>query len=76
MPMPSDSVYVGHEDGDRSGPSTGRPSRARLTASALMIDYVLKAWSDPSVGVLALTGAGDKAFSSGGDQEQRHETGD
>jgi naphthoate synthase len=35
-----------------------------------------RAWSDPAVGVIALTGAGDKAFCSGGDQKQRLETGD
>ncbi|HKF78672.1 MAG TPA: enoyl-CoA hydratase-related protein, partial [Candidatus Dormibacteraeota bacterium] len=34
------------------------------------------AWSDRSVGVVALTGAGDRAFCSGGDQKQRQETGD
>lgn len=34
------------------------------------------AWSDPAVGVIALTGAGDKAFCAGGDQKQRQETGD
>jgi len=34
------------------------------------------AWADKSVGVIALTGAGDKAFCSGGDQKQRLETGD
>ncbi len=34
------------------------------------------AWADRSVGVVALTGAGDKAFSAGGDQKQREETGD
>jgi 2-ketocyclohexanecarboxyl-CoA hydrolase len=35
-----------------------------------------RAWADPSVGVVSLTGAGDKAFCSGGDQKQRAETGD
>jgi naphthoate synthase len=35
-----------------------------------------KAWADRSVGVVALTGAGDKAFCAGGDQKQRMETGD
>lgn len=35
-----------------------------------------KAWSDDSVGVVALTGAGDKAFCAGGDTKQRAETGD
>ncbi len=34
------------------------------------------AWADPAVGVVALTGAGDKAFCAGGDQKQRLETGD
>ena len=34
------------------------------------------AWVDRSVGVVALTGAGEKAFCAGGDQKQRQETGD
>jgi 1,4-dihydroxy-2-naphthoyl-CoA synthase len=34
------------------------------------------AWADRQVGVLCLTGAGDRAFCSGGDQKQRQETGD
>jgi naphthoate synthase len=34
------------------------------------------AWADPTVGVVALTGAGEKAFCAGGDQKQRNETGD
>jgi len=34
------------------------------------------AWASPEVGVVALTGAGDKAFCAGGDQKQRAETGD
>jgi len=34
------------------------------------------AWADRKVGVIALTGAGDKAFCAGGDQKQRQETGD
>ncbi len=34
------------------------------------------AWADRSVGVVALTGAGEKAFCAGGDQKQRRETGD
>ena len=32
--------------------------------------------SDSNVGVVAITGAGDKAFCTGGDQKQRQETGD
>ena len=34
------------------------------------------AWADRAVGVIVLTGAGDKAFCAGGDQKQRQETGD
>lgn len=35
-----------------------------------------KAWGSSDVGVIALTGAGGKAFCTGGDQKQRMETGD
>jgi naphthoate synthase len=35
-----------------------------------------RAWADTEVGVIVLTGAGDKAFCTGGDQKQRAETGD
>ncbi len=39
--------------------------------------FCLKAaWADRSVGVITLTGAGDRAFCTGGDQKQRQETGD
>ncbi len=41
-----------------------------------LISAFKAAWSDPTVGVVALTGAGDKAFCTGGDQKQRAETGD
>ena len=34
------------------------------------------AWADPGVGVVVLTGAGDKAFCAGGDQKERAATGD
>ncbi len=44
------------------------------------IDELLRcfkaAWADKTVGVVAFTGAGDKAFCAGGDQKQRQETGD
>lgn len=33
------------------------------------------AWADPEVGVVALTGAGEKAFCAGGDQKERALTG-
>src|SRR6185503_12177697 len=35
-----------------------------------------RAWAGGDVGVVCLTGAGDRAFSTGGDQKQRMETGD
>jgi 2-ketocyclohexanecarboxyl-CoA hydrolase len=35
-----------------------------------------RAWASPDVGVAALTGAGDRAFCTGGDQKQRAESGD
>ncbi|HEX3317606.1 MAG TPA: enoyl-CoA hydratase-related protein [Solirubrobacteraceae bacterium] len=35
-----------------------------------------RAWADHGVGVVCLTGAGDRAFCTGGDQKQRAETGD
>jgi len=41
-----------------------------------LIDCMKAAWADRSVGVVILTGAGDKAFCTGGDQKQRAETGD
>src|SRR3954467_3921123 len=34
------------------------------------------AWANRAVGVVCLTGAGDRAFCTGGDQKQRAETGD
>jgi 2-ketocyclohexanecarboxyl-CoA hydrolase len=34
------------------------------------------AWADPTVGVVALTGAGEKAFCAGGDLKQQEATGD
>lgn len=44
------------------------------------VDELIKcfkaAWADDSVGVVILTGAGDKAFCTGGDQKQRAQTGD
>jgi 2-ketocyclohexanecarboxyl-CoA hydrolase len=35
-----------------------------------------RAWADADVGVVALTGAGEKAFCTGGDQKQRAKSGD
>ena len=41
-----------------------------------LIHCFKRAWADTDVGVVCLTGAGDRAFSTGGDQKQRAETGD
>jgi dihydroxynaphthoic acid synthetase len=41
-----------------------------------LIGCFKRAWADPEVGVVALTGAGEKAFCTGGDQKQRAESGD
>jgi 2-ketocyclohexanecarboxyl-CoA hydrolase len=41
-----------------------------------LIGCFKRAWADPQVGVVALTGAGEKAFCTGGDQKQRAESGD
>ena len=35
-----------------------------------------RAWADGDVGVVSITGVGDRAFCTGGDQKQRAETGD
>jgi 2-ketocyclohexanecarboxyl-CoA hydrolase len=41
-----------------------------------LIGCLKRAWASPDVGVIALTGAGERAFCTGGDQKQRAETGD
>ena len=41
-----------------------------------LIECFTRAWADSEVGVVALTGAGGRAFCTGGDQKQRMETGD
>src|SRR5881392_276775 len=56
-----------------------RPARLNsFTAHTVdeLIDCFKRAWASPDVGVVCLTGAGDRAFSTGGDQKQRAETGD
>jgi 2-ketocyclohexanecarboxyl-CoA hydrolase len=56
-----------------------RPDRLNaFTARTIdeLIHCFKRAWGDKSVGVVALTGAGDKAFCVGGDQKQRQESGD
>jgi 2-ketocyclohexanecarboxyl-CoA hydrolase len=41
-----------------------------------LIHCFKRAWASPDVGVVCLTGAGHRAFCTGGDQKQRAETGD
>ena len=41
-----------------------------------LITCFKRAWADAAVGVVALTGAGEKAFCTGGDQKQRAQSGD
>lgn len=56
-----------------------RPERYNAFRARTVDELVLsfkKAWVSDEVGVVALTGAGEKAFCSGGDQKQRAETGD
>ena len=56
-----------------------RPERLNsFTAHTVdeLIECFKRAWADGDVGVVALTGAGERAFCTGGDQKQRAETGD
>jgi 2-ketocyclohexanecarboxyl-CoA hydrolase len=55
-----------------------RPERMNAFR-ALTVDELIRclkrAWASAEVGVVCLTGAGDRAFCTGGDQKQRAETG-
>src|SRR5207302_1779705 len=56
-----------------------RPQRLNsFTAHTVdeLIACFKQAWADAQVGVVALTGAGEKAFCTGGDQKQRAHSGD
>ncbi len=56
-----------------------RPDRLNaFTAHTVeeLIRCLKAAWADRTVGVVILTGTGDRAFCVGGDQKQREETGD
>jgi 2-ketocyclohexanecarboxyl-CoA hydrolase len=56
-----------------------RPDRLN-SFRAKTVDELIRclkhAWASGEVGVVCLTGAGDRAFCTGGDQKQRQETGD
>jgi naphthoate synthase len=56
-----------------------RPKRLNSFRSKTVDELIAafkRAWVSSDVGVIALTGAGDRAFCTGGDQKQREETGD
>jgi 2-ketocyclohexanecarboxyl-CoA hydrolase len=56
-----------------------RPERYNSFRARTVDELVLSfktAWASDEVGAIALTGAGEKAFCTGGDQKQRMETGD
>lgn len=56
-----------------------RPERYNSFRARTVDELVLafkRAWVSEDVGVICLTGAGEKAFCTGGDQKQRAETGD
>ncbi|KQY50866.1 MULTISPECIES: enoyl-CoA hydratase-related protein [unclassified Nocardioides] len=56
-----------------------RPERYNAFRAQTVDELVLafkRAWGSNEVGTVCLTGAGEKAFCSGGDQKQRAETGD
>lgn len=56
-----------------------RPKRLNSFRSRTIDELIAafkNAWASSAVGVVCLTGAGEKAFSTGGDQKQRAETGD
>jgi len=55
---------------------TERMNAFRARTVDELIHCLKRAWADPEVGVACLTGAGDRAFCTGGDQKQRAETGD
>jgi len=56
-----------------------RPERMNsLRAQTIeeLLHALKRAWADQTVGVIALTGTGERAFCTGGDQKQKQETGD
>src|ERR1700722_3386512 len=55
---------------------TDRDNAFRARTLDELIRAFKTAWASSEVGVICLTGAGGKAFCTGGDQKQRAETGD
>jgi naphthoate synthase len=78
--MSQESAEVLYEDRDGVAWITiNRPERYNAF-NAPTVDQLIaafkRAWADKDIGCVCLTGAGDKAFCTGGDQKQRLETGD
>ena len=78
--QPTDLTDVAYEiDSGLATITINRPDRFN-SFRARTVDELIKcfkhAWASGDVGVVCLTGAGEKAFSTGGDQKQRAETGD
>src|SRR5881397_204452 len=71
--MPYDDILYDARDGV-AWITINRPE-VRNAFRAKTVDELVAAfragWGDPEVGVVVLTGAGDKAFSAGGDQRER-----
>lgn len=77
MPELTDVTYV--VENGLATITINRPERYN-SFRARTLDELVKcfkrAWASSDVGVVCLTGAGEKAFCTGGDQKQRMETGD
>src|SRR3989442_13278012 len=75
--MPYEDILYDARDGV-AWITINRPE-VRNAFRAKTVDELIKAfraaWGDPEVGVAVLTGAGDKAFSAGGDQRERTQGG-
>src|SRR6266516_2406255 len=71
--MPYDDILYDARDGVAwitiNRPEVRNAFRAKTVDE--LITAFRAAWGDPEVGVVVLTGAGDKAFSAGGDQRGR-----
>ncbi len=77
MPTFEDITY--EVDGPTATLTINRPERYnafRAQTVEEMIKALRLAWADRQVQAVILTGAGDKAFCTGGDMKQRAETGD
>ena len=78
--MPDDLTDVAYEiEAGLATITIDRPERFNAFRARTVDELIAcfkHAWSSADVGVVCLTGAGDRAFSTGGDQKQRAETGD